>query len=258
MEPEAFESLLKNIKPYTDHIFLHVLGEPMTHPKILTLLRHAETSNIMVNLTTNGLLLDRLTDSSDVYRPLRQINISLHCMGGETDITAQAGYLLKALHRVKWINAHTNSIVSLRLWNITANEKQVFDFNNMACDMIRSMFGTNETGELRLSHKAGIKLADRIYLNWDHRFRWPGDDAGSSVTGRAFCHGLRDQIAILVDGTVVPCCLDVQGAMDLGNIFSDSMAEILENKRTQQILKGFSEGRAVEELCRKCTFRERF
>jgi radical SAM protein with 4Fe4S-binding SPASM domain len=258
MSVEAFESILQRIGPYTNHIYLHVLGEPLLHPEILSMLSVADSYSIMVNLTSNGMLLDRLTTAPEIYRPIRQINLSLHSMGGTAEPNLQKSYLISVLNRVRWIRDHTHTIISLRLWNISATDKEVSSYNTMACSLIRETFLIPESISLMADQKAGIKLADRIYLNWDHRFAWPGEGNDTTTVKRAFCHGLRDQLAILVDGTVVPCCLDSGGTMALGNINDETLESILGKERTQKILRGFSEGKAVELLCRRCTYRERF
>ena len=63
---------------------------------------------------------------------------------------------------------------------------------------------------------------------------------------------------MLCDGTVVPCCLDHEGDIPLGNLFTQSLEEILSSPRAQAIYEGFSGRRVVEELCRKCGYARRF
>ena len=63
---------------------------------------------------------------------------------------------------------------------------------------------------------------------------------------------------MLVDGTVVPCCLDHEGDIPLGNLFDTSMEEILASPRARALYEGFSRGKPPEALCRRCGFAERF
>ena len=76
--------------------------------------------------------------------------------------------------------------------------------------------------------------------------------------GRRFCYGLRDQVGVLWDGTVVPCCLDHEGDVPLGNLYETSLEEILSGPRAEAIYQGFSQGEAREDLCRRCAFTRRF
>ena len=91
----------------------------------------------------------------------------------------------------------------------------------------------------------------------DARFSWPdmqADDGGNSV----FCYGLKDHFAILCDGRVVPCCLDREGAITLGNVLEAPIDEILTSPRATAMRQGFCERRAAEELCRRCGYARRF
>ena len=73
-----------------------------------------------------------------------------------------------------------------------------------------------------------------------------------------FCHGLRRQLAVLCDGTVVPCCLDGEGELALGNLFRQELEDILRGERAAAIQAGFDARRPVEALCRRCGYAERF
>jgi radical SAM protein with 4Fe4S-binding SPASM domain len=104
-----------------------------------------------------------------------------------------------------------------------------------------------------LKEKNSFKLKNNVYLSMGEKFKWPSLKA-EELGERIFCYGLRDQIGILVDGTVVPCCLDSEGNIPIGNIFENTLEEILNSKRAKDIYDGFSGRKAVEELCKKCGF----
>ena len=59
---------------------------------------------------------------------------------------------------------------------------------------------------------------------------------------------------MLVDGTVVPCCLDSAGVLDLGNLFQQNLDEVLASPRARAIYDGFTRHKAVEPLCRRCGY----
>ena len=105
--------------------------------------------------------------------------------------------------------------------------------------------------------RKGTRIGDRIFLEYGDKFDWP-DLTAPEGSHRVFCHGLRDQIGVLCDGTVVPCCLDHEGDLALGNLHSQSMEEILASPRAKAIYDGFSRRSAPEELCRKCGYARRF
>ena len=105
--------------------------------------------------------------------------------------------------------------------------------------------------------KKGYRLADRIFLEWDKKFDWPDVEA-QEYPGGAFCLGMREQIGILSDGSVVPCCLDSDGAVTLGNIHKDKIEDIMTSTRARAILEGFQKQEAIEELCKRCSYRTKF
>jgi radical SAM protein with 4Fe4S-binding SPASM domain len=65
---------------------------------------------------------------------------------------------------------------------------------------------------------------------------------------------MRDQFGILCDGSVVPCCLDSEGVITLGNVFEQDLAQILNTPRARAIADGFARRTAVEDLCRRCGY----
>jgi len=100
-------------------------------------------------------------------------------------------------------------------------------------------------------------MAPGVYLEFGEKFQWP-DLSAPEEEGRRFCYGLRDQVGVLWDGTVVPCCLDHEGDVPLGNLYETSLEEILSGPRAAAIYHGFSQGEAREALCRRCAFTRRF
>ena len=77
-------------------------------------------------------------------------------------------------------------------------------------------------------------------------------------TCHGFCYGMLDHVGVLADGTVVPCCLDADGEITLGNIFESDLSEILASPRARAIADGFKHHQKVEPLCRRCGYSKRF
>jgi len=254
MDRALFQQTLRQIKGYTRHIRLHVLGEPLLHPAIGDFLDDAHRGGYLVNLTTNGTLLDSRSDDILTKPALRQVSISLHCAQANSTLPAEP-YMDGIIRFLCQARRRPGMPISLRLWDRGGRKRS---------DTMQTMLGTLEahfslpyslSGELARSNS--IQLAENIFLNQAQRFSWP-DINGADRGGSGFCHALRDHAAILVDGTVVPCCLDGAGIIDLGTVQHKSFHEIMEGDRAQRIYEGFSQRRAVEPLCRRCTYRSRF
>ncbi len=191
---------------------------------------------------------------------MRQINFSLHSFDGNDVSYSMDKYLEDIFSFIKESLDKTNVIHSLRLWNLqgTLENMQVNTVQNQnIIDKIQSAFSLDFNLEEEVKQKMGIRLQDKLYLNQEYEFQWPDIDVQED-DGVGFCYGLRNQIAILVDGTVVPCCLDGNGIISLGNLKEQSLDSILQSERAQKIQDSFSKSYATEELCRKCGYRRRF
>ncbi|WP_334072787.1 MULTISPECIES: radical SAM/SPASM domain-containing protein [Paenibacillus] len=256
---EDFRKILDDIRPHTDYIYFHVKGEPLLHPKIDQLLDISHEKGFKVNITTNGTLLHKAAHKLLGKPALRQINFSLHSFDGHEGSTDREGYITSVLSFVREATAISDLIVSFRLWNLTQdNETNLQRSRNRATlEMIEREFGLDFHIEEKVTPGSGIRLAERVYLNQDHEFDWPSLSAPED-DGRGFCHALRNQAGILVDGTVIPCCLDGEGVINLGNVHNTPFSEIIEGERANRLYDGFSQRIAVEELCRKCGYRKRF
>lgn len=264
MEPADFRRIIGQIKPYTDYVYLHVKGEPLLHPKLGELLNICREAELQVNLTTNGTLIRRAGPMLLEKPALRQINVSLHSMEEhrEKGEDYQREYIRDVLHFAREAVKRPGVYISLRLWNVDINAAEPDAAshpprNRRLLEIMEAEFGLPYKIEEKVTPGSGVKLAERIYLNQDFRFEWPSLTAPEDE-GTGFCHALRTHAAILADGTVVPCCLDGEGVIRLGNVYEEPFGEIIGGVRTQRILQGFSRKTAVEELCRKCGYRKRF
>lgn len=233
MTKEQYRHILKEIKPYTDYVYLHVKGEPLLHPNINELIEETTNEAIQVNLTTNGTCLDRLTS-----KKIRQINYSMQS-------TPQINDMQEIIQKLRKYCSNTPIYLSIRMW--TNDIKQ----NSLIKGMLEKEFGT--IVELRDK----MTLDKNVFLSIEEEFTWP-DSIAQQEKEEGYCYGVRDHIAILVDGTVVPCCLDHKAQIPLGNIFKEKLEDILQKARTQSIIKGFKNRKAVENLCKNCDYKNRF
>jgi radical SAM protein with 4Fe4S-binding SPASM domain len=235
MSINQFEMILNKIKGYTDYIYLHVKGEPLMHPYINDFIELAYQKGFNINITTNGTLIDNLNNKN-----IRQLNYSLQS-------TDDVERVRKTIIKIKNFVKNTNIYVSLRLWS----EKS--QLNQKLKEMLLEEFSTLKSFD---DIKDKKEIEHNIFLSIEEEFKWP--DLDDKISEEGYCYGLKDHIAILVDGTVVPCCLDHRGVITLGNIYNCDLKEILESERSIKIINGFQNRKAVEELCKKCQYKNKF
>lgn len=241
-----FSMLLPKIRPYTDFLYFHLMGEPLLHPKLERFLELAGDAGFKVILTTNGTLLPKQQAMLLNAPALHKVNISLHAFEANDLTVPFQDYLAGCFEFGK--AAEGKKLISYRLWNQGGQDEK----NNEILATMKEFFP-----EPWVEERRGPRIGQRIYLEYGDKFDWPDLSAADGGEG-VFCHGLRDQLGILCDGTVVPCCLDHEGDIALGNLFRESMEEILESPRAKAIYEGFSQRKAAEELCRKCGYARRF
>lgn len=232
MTIENFEYILNQIKEYTDYIYLHVKGEPLIHPEINEFIDLAYEKGFYINLTTNGTRIDNLKSKN-----VRQINYSLQS-------TNNIEQMRQIINQMREYIRDTNIYLSLRLWTNKVKEDNVVN-------MLKEEFAED------ILIKDRTTIDKNVFLSFEEEFIWPSLDTDIE-NSNGYCYGIRDHIAILVDGSVVPCCLDCKGIINLGNIFVDSIEDIISSQRAQNIFNGHKNKKMVEELCKKCEFKNRF
>lgn len=248
---EKFEILISKIKDYTKYIYLHVLGEPLLHKDIKQLIEIANINGINVSITTNASLISQKQDillSSDI----RQINYSLHSV--YEDNIDETKIIKDVANFINQCNLNDKKTFhSLRLWNVVDD----VTINNKIVDLLlqnidNALISYDDT-IANLDVLKSVKLAERVFLETDKLFYWP--DLNNEIVSKVGkCYGLKSNIGILLDGTVVPCCLDCEGDISLGNIYEDDLGDILSSKRAVNMANGFRNNKLVENLCQTCGF----
>lgn len=254
MEIDTFKRIIDEIAPYTDYVCFHVKGEPLLHKELGELLNLCEEHKLKVNITTNGTKISEVVNVLMDKPALRQINFSVHSFGGRNG-EGRVEYIKDLIHSAKRLREKTNVLISYRFWNLGGSGKE--SENEVLLRVLENEYNLDYNIELTSQNSRGIQIAEKVFVNQDYEFEWPHMDKVEDE-GKGFCHGLRNQAAILVDGTVVPCCLDQEGDINLGNILNESFADIINSERAIKIYNGFSNRQAVEELCRKCGYRRKF
>ena len=247
MAAEEFAAIAGKLRESVQYLYLHVMGEPLLHPQLPAILAAAEELGFRVCVTTNGTLLEKAGETLLRCSALHKVSVSVHSFEGN-----DGGDMRPYLESV-WDFAEKLSqkgvIAALRLWNEGGAEER----NGEVLAFLREKTGERVWEEKR---DGSFTLGEKIYLEHAEKFEWP--DLSAPESGTEFCLGLRDQIAVLVDGTVVPCCLDHEGDIPLGNLLEEELQDILAGERAKGIYEGFSCRRPTEELCRRCGYASRF
>lgn len=244
MTLEEFDHILKEVSKVTKVIYLHVKGEPLLHPQIIDFLKLTEKYNLNVNITTNGILFPKLVEKLKGCKTLHKMNFSLHCEQNIKD------YEEKIFESVEKLSPDT--VVIYRLWTLKGNKLD--EKSNKTVEKLEKYYELSPITVEKLKKEKNVKISSTIYVDKDNEFEWPTINNHKSC---GYCHALKTQIAILVDGTVIPCCLDSDGIINLGNIYNETLEAIQSKERYKKLKKSFQDRKPSEKLCQSCTFKER-
>lgn len=248
MKLEDFDFLTDRLKGQIKFLYFHLMGEPMLHELLPDFIDMAKKKGFITVITTNGTLLSKGLD----VMPFK-IQISLHSHEGNEHKNAavtdendsMAEYIDEVMTFAKNA-ADAGTIVVLRLWNQGGFDSQ----NNRVLELL----GNHIDRDSWTQRYDGWKLKEKIYVEYDQMFEWPEEERDAYEVDEVFCYALRNQIGIHVDGSVVPCCLDHDGSIKLGNLFDNTLDEILNSPRAKALYDGFSKHRATEALCQRCEY----
>lgn len=224
---DNFEILIKKLENYTKYLYFHIMGEPLLHPDINELINLASKS-FNINITTNGTLLEKISDNKSI----RQINISLHSI--TNNVKENLDYIFT--HSEKLLK--NNTIVNYRLWVKGKNYEEIVNT-------------INNYYEIYVHKLKNKTIKENLYIDFPQEFIWPSQN---KEIFEGSCKGTIDHIGILVDGTVVPCCLDNEGVINLGNIYKNNLDEIINSKFYQDLNHGFKQNKRIHPLCKNCNF----
>ena len=246
---EEFDFLTNKLIGKIKYLYFHLMGEPTIHPDLPKFIQTAKSKGFLPIITTNGTLLGE-NGTKILSSSPHKISISLHAPSANPAFSDKT-YLENCISFAKNA-AKVGCYIAFRLWNLGSKQENE---NEYILQSLKKAF-PNEWQDL--SKRNGKKLDDYIYLEFAEQFDWPDINIEPINITSPFCYGLRDQIGILCDGTVVPCCLDSDGVINLGNLFEQDLDSILSSKRAKDIYDGFSQRKAVESLCQRCGYATRF
>ena len=257
MDLAFFESVVQEAKPFTREIACHVVGDPLTLPNLEKYLDIIHKYKMKAMLTTSGYFMKKHSFETLFHPAVKQINVSLNAFNKNDTSISFEQYMKPILNLChEKVRQEKELFINLRMWNldeIMSEEK----FNTELFTMLEKEFQvTLDLNSLDPKEKKSIRLESKVLLHFDNYFEWPSLE--NKNYGHGTCQGLDSHIGILANGDVIPCCLDNDAVMKLGNVKEKSLKEILYGKRATEMIDGFKVGHCSEEMCLKCSYKERF
>jgi radical SAM protein with 4Fe4S-binding SPASM domain len=257
IEIDLFEKIITQVAHLTDQVCFHLMGDPLVHPKLAELVDICDRHQVKIFFVTNGVLLREKQAELLLHPAFRQVNFSLHSFFDNFKDQSPDVYLERIFAYTELaFERRPDLYINYRLWNL-GDPLGTGEKNREMLRRIEARFNIQIDPLRDVRKEKSAKIKNRLYLHFDTEFVWPALEL--PVLGDlGTCYGLSNHFGVLVDGTVVPCCLDKEGSIPLGNIVDQPIEKILQAPRSRQILKGFQDGRLVEDLCKRCQYIERF
>jgi len=257
MDLAFFNSIIEQAKQYTKEIACHVVGDPLTQANLHGYLDIMHKHGLKAILTTSGYFLKKHSYDTLFHPCVKQINISLNSFNkNDTSLTFEQ-YITPIINLCQSkLERKEELFINLRVWNLDEMMSER-NFNETLFSKLNTIFDTTlELDAIYHNRPKNIRLGSKILVHFDNYFEWPS--LNNKNYGHGTCQGVQSHIAILASGKVVPCCLDCDGIIELGDLHESSLEAILSAKRTVSMIEGFKESKAVEELCQKCSYKDRF
>lgn len=253
MSFDDFCHVVDEAKPLAKEVCLHLMGEPTAHPEFPKIVRYCDEIGMKLKITTNGLLVNKHREVL-FSKAIKQINFSVQSYKDNFPNKNLTDYMLSLFEFCDYLRIHNpKTYVNFRLWNLGADSLE----NDFCISLVERYFCTSINRNIDVGLNKSKRIRHRFYLHFDTRFEWPSlNQPYQGNVGR--CHGVVGHIGIHADGTVVPCCLDKEAQIKLGNVFEKPLTEILLGERVQSMAAGFRSNELREKLCQHCSFVNRF
>ena len=255
IELEPFRKVLLQVREHTERVCFHLMGEPTFHPLFPQLVDIAHELSVKAEITTNGTRLAPEIEAALLKPAVVQVNFSLQSFFDNFPKADPQTYLQKIFSFTRQaMSVRPDLYINYRLWNLVSGETSI---NELVFCAIEREFGVSLNRRVDPGHRKSKRIVQRLYLHFDSRFEWPHLQKGVAKTSGS-CYGTRTHVGIHADGSVVPCCLDKEAVISLGNVHEQDLSQILQGEKFLKIKKGFEQGVLVEELCQRCDYARRF
>nr|WP_228126539.1 SPASM domain-containing protein [Candidatus Marinarcus aquaticus] len=258
MSLELFDSINAQVKKLTHELSYHIVGDPLVLSNLKEYLDISLKHELKVNIVTTANNLTTSMFEFLTHKAIRQVNFSLNSYNANSHKKSLQEYLQPIFEFAHYVQEQQKELfINFRLWNFDEDLSAQF-FNENVFAYANAFFNQELSfSDVQKERPKSLRIAKKLFFHFDDYFNWPTLQ-GQSKLKHGFCYGLKSHFGILSSGRVVPCCLDKDGIIDLGNIHEQTLEDILNSSRVKQIQKGFLNQQAVEELCQKCEYKERF
>jgi MoaA/NifB/PqqE/SkfB family radical SAM enzyme len=271
-------------------VYMHIMGEPLVHPRLVEILGTARDLGILPALFTNALLLDSRRIDAILEAAVPHITISVNAitadgyeaLGASGTLGQQEERLIALLRRrakkkrgrphvdIQFMASAGRLVVGHGL--LSRREEfwrlylywlaRVRDIEAGADPMVASAapdwasvldpLNPRDDPSLRFPLAAGVDLVVKSGCSFGNTILPEGMRVIPTRHGRCPFGSPFRSMAIYCDGSVSFCSLDAENSAQLGNLLESSIDEIWNGERMCTIRREMSVGRLAEPICQRC------
>ena len=239
------------------YLIFYFQGEPYINPDFLDMAKYASDKGIYTITSTNGHFLNDANAKKTVESGLDRLIISVD--GTTQEVYEQyrkegklENVLTGARNIVKWkkeLKSNTPHII-FQFLVVKPNEHQIPEIYKLAKEV-----GVDEV-KLKTAQVYDYENGNPLIPTIEKYARYKkGDDGKYSVKHKLInhCWKLWHSCVITWDGVVVPCCFDKDADYKLGDLKTESFADLWHNDNYQSFRMELLKGRDQIDICTNCT-----
>lgn len=247
MQQSLFDKIVDEIAGKVDFVWLQDYGEPFLNKNVFELIRAARRRGLKTGISTNGTVMtDRVVEG-------------IFDSGLDYLIFAFDGATKETYESVRLGANFDHVTANIRRFLARKNERGAKIYTVVQCICMKQTRAEIRRfiRMWRVKGVDAVRIRQLTYSGSEQggRHGSNGDPAGTfrNEPGRRPCYWLWSNPHIKQDGTVVPCCQDVDGALAIGNVRDQPLKAIWNGPKMRALRQMHIDGRQAEiPLCRNC------
>jgi MoaA/NifB/PqqE/SkfB family radical SAM enzyme len=241
MPLDRFQQILDDICENRPLIKLYLSGEPLLHEGLFDMIEYAHGKNCQTAIHTNATLFTEALSERILSSSLTFLSFSFD------GCTAEVYERLRPPAKFEQVGANIRRFLDLR------RRSGRGPYANVEIIRMRDTedFLKSFAEEWKACGVEEVSVVD--YMTWLGTVPDRRDGKAAIFSGYTPCAAPFQHGCILSDGTVVPCCLDVDGRMPLGNVTEQPFREIWVGNAYRQLrLQMLTGGLGTGSICDAC------
>lgn len=251
---EEFEKIIKKIDKNVFYLGLYNLGEPLLNPEIHKMISFAKTKRIFTRLSTNAFFDSKEDIAKLVNSGIDELVVSLDCVTPQIYAKYKgADGFQRVIRNIRLIiKERANKLspfIALQLLVMKETEKEIKTFKKLAYEL-----GVDKTVLKKIRINFPGAIGDKSFLPDNRKYIRKTYIKRNNLNSSCFRSWIST--VILWDGCIVPCCFDMEGEYNFGNIHNQSLEEIWRNEKYVSFRKEASDANNQINLCKECSLND--